>query len=257
MGRLAGKVAFITGGGGGIGSAAALRFAEEGAKVVVAGRNEATAQASATAALKRAGAGGDAIALACDVTDKASVAAAIAATVARFGKLDILYNNAGGSSSLDGPVSEAPEEEFWRAIKVDLYGTFICCKLAIPEMIKAGGGAIINTSSIMAIQAVPGRDCYTAAKGGIAALTRSMAIEYAPYKIRVNALAPAITLTERVKGALVALQTFPALDRLMKSQVLGGIEPVDVANMALYLASDEARTITGQVQPVCAGASVY
>ena len=150
MARLAGKVAFITGGGGGIGSAAAMRFAEEGAKVVVAGRNVATAQASATAALKHAGSGGDAIALACDVTDSASVAAAIAATIARFGKLDILYNNAGGSSSQDGPVSEAPEEEFWRAIKVDLFGTFICCKLAIPEMIKAGGGAIINTSSIMA-----------------------------------------------------------------------------------------------------------
>ena len=102
----------------------------------------------------------------------------------------------------DGPVTEAPEDEFWRAIRLDLYGTFLCSKLAIPEIIKAGGGSVINMASNVALMALPGRDCYTAAKGGIAAMTRSMAVEYAPYKIRVNAIAPSVTLSERVKRLL-------------------------------------------------------
>ena len=139
MARLAGKVAFITGGGGGIGRATAERFAEEGAKVVVADIDAAAGEAAAHSA--RAGAansGGDGHFVRCDVTERASVEAAIAETVARYGKLDILHNNAGGSTLQDGPVTEAPDEEFWRVIRLDLYGTFLCSKIAIPEIIKAG-----------------------------------------------------------------------------------------------------------------------
>ena len=110
--------------------------------------------------------------------------------------------NAGGSTSQDGPVTEAPEEEFWRAIKLDLFGTFLCSKIAIPYIIKGGGGSVINMASNVALMALPGRDCYTAAKGGVASMTRSMAVEYAPHKIRVNAIAPSVTLTERVKRLL-------------------------------------------------------
>ena len=132
------------------------------------------------------------------MTERASVEAAVAETLARHGKLDILHNNAGGSTLQDGPVTEAPDEEFWRVIRLDLYGTFLCSKIAIPEIIKAGGGAVINMSSNVALMALPGRDCYTAAKGAIASLTRSMAVEYAPYKIRVNAIAPSVTLTAPV-----------------------------------------------------------
>src|SRR5688572_17886492 len=157
MSRLQGKVAFITGGGGGIGRATAERFVEEGAKVVIADIDSTAGETAADSARKHAAnRGGDAHFIRCDVTDKASVAAAMAETVARFGKLDVLHNNAGGAQPDDGPVTEAPDEEFWRAIKLDLYGTFLCSKIGIPHIIEAGGGAIINMSSIVALMALPG-----------------------------------------------------------------------------------------------------
>jgi NAD(P)-dependent dehydrogenase (short-subunit alcohol dehydrogenase family) len=143
MARLAGKVAFITGGGGGIGRATAERFAEEGARVIVADIDAKAGEAAAESARGCGSrAGGDAHFIRCDVTDRASVEAAIAGTVSRYGKLDVLHNNAGGSTLQDGPVTEAPEEEFWRAIKLDLFGTFLCSKVGIPELIKAGGGSL-------------------------------------------------------------------------------------------------------------------
>jgi NAD(P)-dependent dehydrogenase (short-subunit alcohol dehydrogenase family) len=253
--RLAGKVAFITGGGGGIGRATAGRFAEEGAKVVVADIDVVAGEAAAHSA--RAGAansGGDAHFVRCDVTERTSVEAAIAETVARYGKLEILHNNAGGSTLQDGPVTEAPDEEFWRVIRLDLYGTFLCSKIAIPEIIKAGGGAVINMSSNVALMALPGRDCYTAAKGGIASLTRSMAVEYAPYRIRVNAIAPSVTLTDRVKRLLAANKD---IGKLASTHLLGLGQPIHVANMAVYLASDESEITTGQVLSVDSGVTIY
>ena len=256
MGRLAGKVAFITGGGGGIGRATAERFAEEGAKVVIADIDTAAGEAAAASARGRASnAGGDAYFVRCDVTDKVSVAAAMAETVARFGKLDVLHNNAGGAQPTDGSVTEAPEEEFWRAIKLDLFGTFLCSKVGIPHIIEAGGGSIINMSSIVALMALPGRDCYTMAKGGIASLTRSMAVEYAPHKIRVNAIAPSVTLTDRVKKMLDGSGN--ATERIAASHLLGLGQPIHIANMAVYLASDEAAITTGQVLPVDSGATIW
>jgi NAD(P)-dependent dehydrogenase (short-subunit alcohol dehydrogenase family) len=255
MARLAGKVAFITGGGGGIGRATAERFAEEGAKVVVADIDAAAGEAAATSARARAAnSGGDAHFWRCDVTDRASVEAAIAETVRRYCKLDILHNNAGGSTLEDGPVTEAPDEEFWRVIRLDLYGTFLCCKLAIPEIIKAGGGSVINMSSNVALMALPGRDCYTAAKGGVASLTRSMAVEYAPHRIRVNAIAPSVTLTDRVRRLLAANKD---IGKLASTHLLGLGQPIHVANMAVYLASDEAEITTGQVLSVDSGVTIY
>lgn len=255
MARLAGKVAFITGGGGGIGRATAERFAEEGAKVVVADIDTAAAEAAAHSARTRAiSCGGDGQFVRCDVTDRTSVANAIAETVARYGKLDILHNNAGGSTLQDGPVTDAPEEEFWRVIKLDLYGTFLCSKLAIPEIIKAGGGSVINMSSNVALMALPGRDCYTAAKGGITSMTRSMAVEYAPHKIRVNAIAPSVTLTDRVKRLLAGNEN---VSKLASSHLLGLGQPIHVANMAVYLASDESEITTGQILSVDSGVTIY
>ncbi len=256
MGRLSGKVAFITGGGGGIGRATAERFAEEGAKVVIADIDRTTGEAAATSARQQAAnTGGDAHFIHCDVTDTASVVTAMAETVARFGKLDVLHNNAGGAQPADGPVTEAPDEEFWRAIKLDLYGTFLCSKIGIPHIIEAGGGAIINMSSIVALMALPGRDCYTMAKGGIASLTRSMAVEYAPHKIRVNAIAPSVTLTDRVKKMLDGSGN--ATEKVAASHLLGLGQPIHIANMAVYLASDEAAITTGQVIPVDSGATIW
>jgi NAD(P)-dependent dehydrogenase (short-subunit alcohol dehydrogenase family) len=255
MARLAGKVAFITGGGGGIGRATAERFAEEGAKVVVADIDGATGEAAATSARARAAnSGGDAHFVHCDVTERTAVEAAIAETIARYGKLDILHNNAGGSTNKDGPVTEAPEEEFWRVIKLDLYGTFLCSKLAIPHIIRAGGGSVINMSSNVALMALPGRDCYTAAKGGVASMTRSMAVEYAPHKIRVNAIAPSVTLTDRVKRLMEGNAN---VSKLASTHLLGLGQPIHIANMAVYLASDEAEITTGQVLSVDSGVTIY
>lgn len=254
MGRLDGKVAFITGGGGGIGRATAERFVEEGAKVVIAEINEAVGEPAAESARGfAANGGGDALFIKCDITERVSVEAAVAEAVSRFGKLDILHNNAGGSTVEDGPVTEAPEEEFWRVIKLDLFGTFLCSKIAIPELIKAGGGSVINMSSNVALMALPGRDCYTAAKGGVASMTRSMAAEYAPNKIRVNAIAPSVTLSDRVKKLM---QASPEVEKISQTHLLGLGLPIHIANMAVYLASDESEITTGQVISVDSGVTV-
>ena len=254
MARLAGKVAFITGGGRGIGRATAERFAEEGAKVIIAEIDAESGAAAAQSARARGkNSGGDAHFIHCDIREKSNVEAAIAETVRRFGGLHILHNNAGGSTPQDGPVTTAPEEEFWRAITVDLFGTFLCSKIGIPAMIASGGGSIINMSSIVALKALPGRDCYTAAKGAIAALTRSMAVEYAPHKIRVNAIAPGVVLTERVKKLMEGAKD---IEKLAASNLLGLGLPAHIADMAVYLASDESVITTGQVLSVDSGATV-
>lgn len=250
MGRLDGKTGFITGGGSGIGRAAAVLFAREGARVAVAdidtaGGEETLRQIEA--------AGGAGLFVETDVTRPESVEAMVAAAVEAFGRLDIVYNNAGGSTSRDGPVTEAPVDEFWRAISLDLFGTFLGCKYGIPALIKAGGGAVVNMSSNVALMAIPGRDCYTAAKGGVAAMTRSMAAEYAAHNVRVNAIAPSTTRTPRVQALVDA---DPALERQLNTHLLGIGEPEDIAYAALYLASDEARITTGQVIPVDSGITV-
>ena len=154
---------------------------------------------------------------------------------------------------LDNTAVEAPLEEFWRAIKLDLYGTFLGCRFGIPEIAKAGGGSVINMSSNVALMGVAGRDCYTAAKGGIAAITRSLAVAYAPQKVRVNAIAPSATMTERVRRLVAGNAN---LQKLADSHLVGLIEPEDIANCALYLASDELRMVTGQVIPVDSGVTI-
>ena len=189
-----------------------------------------------------------------DVTEHGSVKAVVSETVARFGKLNVLHNNAGGSTMQDGPVTEAPDEEFWRVINLDLFGTFVCSKHGIPAIIEAGGGAVINMSSNVALMALPGRDCYTAAKGGVASMTRSMAVEYAPNKIRVNAIAPSVTLSDRVKKLV---QESPEIAKISEQHLLGFGMPIHIANMAVYLASDESEITTGQVLSVDSGVTIY
>ena len=154
---------------------------------------------------------------------------------------------------MDSTVVEVPIEEFWRAIRLDLFGTFLSCRFGIRAIIASGGGSVINMASNVALMGVAGRDCYTAAKGGIAAITRSLAVAYAPQRVRVNAIAPSATMTERVKR-LVAGNA--ALTKLADSHLLGLIEPDDIAHMALYLASDESRMVTGQVLPVDSGVTI-
>lgn len=253
MPRLKGKVAFITGGGGGIGRATAERFAEEGAKVIIAEIDPKVGQPAAKVARAKANKNGDACFIETDVRDTDSVQAAIKETIARFGRIDILHNNAGGSTLQDGPVTEAPVEEFWRCINLDLFGTFLCSKYAIPEIAKSGGGSVINMSSNVALMALPGRDCYTAAKGAIASMTRSMAVEYAPDKIRVNAIAPSVILSNRVKKLMA---NSPEIKAVSKTHLLGLGKPIHVAELAVYLASDESKITTGQVISVDSGATI-
>lgn len=245
--RLAGKVAFITGATGGIGSVAARMFAAQGAAVALAGRREAEGEALAQS-LRDGGA--KAIFLRTDVTQDDSVKASLEATVAHFGSLHVLYNNAGGSSARDGKVTQTPADVFWQTISLDLFGTWLCCHHGIPHLIASGGGSVINTASIMGAMGVPNRDAYSASKGGVIALTRAMAVEYAAQNVRVNVIIPGAVATERVRKFF---ETEPHLEAQRKAYLLGLAEAEDVVHAAIYLASDESRRTTGQSLGVDSG----
>ena len=248
--RLAGKAALITGGGAGIGRATAELFAREGARIVIAELDAASGEAARDALLAQ---GHACLFVPTNVSEPESVAAAVAATLGAYGRIDILHNNVGGSTMNDGPVTEAPFEEFWHKMRVDLFGTWLGCHYAIPHMIAAGGGAVINSSSMYALVGTPGRDAYTAAKGAITSLTRSMAVEFARHRVRVNAVAAAGTTTERVRQRIAEGRIS---SKVADAHLLGFVDPADVANAVLYLASDEARTTTGHILVVDSGLTI-
>jgi NAD(P)-dependent dehydrogenase (short-subunit alcohol dehydrogenase family) len=250
MARLAGKVAFITGAAVGIGRATAVAFAREGAQLALADIDMAGLEETAHAAI-----GGPAapLPIRTDVTDPESMSLAVAQAEAHFGSLHVLHNNAGGSTAQDGSVVDASLDEFWRVIRLDLFGTVLGCRFGIPALIRAGGGSVINMTSNLALMGIAGRDFYSAAKGGVAALTRALAVTHGKDRVRVNAIAPSVTLTPRVR-ALMAGNA--ALANMGKSHLLGLGEPEDVANAALYLASDESRITTGSIMRVDSGVTI-
>ncbi len=248
MASLNGKRAIITGGGNGIGAAAAILFAQEGAAVTILEIDRAAGERSAAAA---EAAGGKCLFIETDITEPEAVEAAVGQAVERFGGLEVLYNNAGGATVRDGSLVDMPLEEFWRTISVDLYGSFLACRFALPHIKAAGGGSIINTTSIRAMKGTEGADAYSAAKGGIVALTKAMALQWGPQGIRVNAIAPGPVLTERTRG--LGMTEEPGAQ-------WGGVRPgrpEEVAAMALFLASDAAAYVNGAIIPVDGGAAAF
>jgi NAD(P)-dependent dehydrogenase (short-subunit alcohol dehydrogenase family) len=248
LGRLDGKVALITGAGEGMGRAAAILFAREGAKVGVLDIDPE--RAARTVEAIRADSG-SAIPLDADVSSSDAVRAAVAEVVSAFGSLNVLYNNAGVWMPGDGPVTELEEPVWERTLEVNLTGVFLCCRHGVPELLRAGGGSIINTSSPVAVRPDPTYDAYTASKGGVISLTRSIAFHYARQGIRANVLMPGNIESAMTREALAD----PAYrEHLVWETPLGRIgRPEDVAQTALFLASDESSFVTGSVQWVDGG----
>lgn len=265
MGRLDGKSVFITGAGSGIGKASALLCAAEGAVVTIADINRELAEATAAAV---AAAGGQALGLQVDVTEEAAVAEAMSAAVERFGRLTNLVNCAGGSIAADDAVTKVDLDVWDHTINLDLKGTFLTCRTAIPHIAAAGGGAIVNFTSVVALRGNFKGHVYTAAKGGIIALTQALAGRYWRDNIRANAIAPGVILTERVRERIGLSPDVPSSEAVAKALEMnarlvdqrhpfGVGVPEDIANVVLFLSSDESRMVNGAVIPAEGGADAY
>jgi len=248
-GRLAGKTAFITGSASGIGRAIAATFAREGASVVVADVNEEGARETLELIASE---GGTAKFIRTDVTSEDNVRESIGAAAGASGRIDVLVNDA-GIVHMAGVV-DTKVEDWERVMNVNLRGMFFTCKHAIPYMQKQGGGAIVNIASIGSLVGIMAHAAYNASKGGVVALSRQMAVDYGRNNIRVNCIAPTATDTPLIRKAGANSR---ALAAIADSHPLRRIsEPQDIAWAALFLASDEARAITGQLLPVDAGWTV-
>lgn len=250
--RLENKVALITGAGSGLGREAALLFAREGARVVL---NDVTAENVEAVAHEITEAGGDAIAVAGDVSNEQDVEKTIKAGVDTFGKLDTLYNNAGIMPDEDVSVlTMAPD--LWRHIlDINTQGVALCCKYGIPQIIEAGGGAVVNVASFVALVgcSVP-QDAYTASKGAVIALTQSLAVQFGPQGVRSNAICPGPIITPLMETLFATEEA--KLKRLNRIPMGRFGQPPDVANAALFLASDEASWINGHSLVVDGGITV-
>jgi 3-oxoacyl-[acyl-carrier protein] reductase len=246
--RLDGKTALVTGAGSGIGKCIAETYAREGARIALADIDLAAAQSAARAI------GNNAIALRCDVSKKADFAAAVAETVAAFGALDILVNNA-GATHVNKPLLDIDETEYDRIFAVNVKGVFLGCQAVVPVFRKQGGGVIINIGSTAGLRPRPGLSAYNATKGAVHILTKSLAVELAPDRIRVCAIAPVATETPLLPSFLG-----PAAgqrEKFIATVPLGRLaQPQDIANAALFLASTDAEFVTGNIVEVDGGRTI-
>jgi NAD(P)-dependent dehydrogenase (short-subunit alcohol dehydrogenase family) len=248
MADLKGKVAIVTGAASGIGRESALAFARAGAKVCCA---DVTVDAGEETVQMIKDAGGEAFFVRCDVSQDAEVAAMVAKTVEKWGRLDCAHNNA-GIEGMAGPCVACTEENWDKTININLKGVFLCCKHEIPEMLKVGGGCIVNTSSVAGLVGFAGIPAYTASKHGVAGLTKTIALDYAKENIRCNAVCPGVIHTpmvDRFSGG-----TQEGLDAMAQMEPVGRLgEPSEIADAVVYLCSDEASFVTGIAFPVDGG----
>lgn len=241
MGKLAAKAAIVTGAASGIGEATALLFADEGASVVVADRDEERGEHVVEAIRDR---GAQALFAKTDVSKPDDVQAMIRAAVKTYGRLDVIFNNAGTEGEMNKPTADCTLENWHRVIEINLTGVFLGMKYAIPEMLKNGGGSIINNASVAGLVGFAGIPAYCASKGGVIQLTKCAAMEYATQGIRVNVICPGVIWTPMVEratgGTAEAEAAFKAMEPVGR---FGTAE--EIARMALFLASDDASFCTG------------
>lgn len=249
--RLADKVALVTGAGSGIGRATAVLFAREGAKVVAVDFRSEDGQQTVAAIKER---GGEAVFVGGDVSRAHDAEAMVRAATDAYGRLDILHNNA-GIFPHEGPAHELAEDVWDRVLGTNLKGVWLGCKYAIPELIRAGGGAIVNTASLAGLRGRPYRAAYCASKGGVVLLTKTLAIELAPHHIRVNCVCPGGVDTPMVRppgltDAQVEERRQGAFDDLPMPRMA---EPEEIAEAVLYLASAESSFVNGHALVVDGG----